>query len=71
MAHNTHNTNKNSTWKVCWGFLKRVMINDKKCFKDELEIQKHISFIEDEIKKSNKDKRMLELRNWLNYLKAA
>ena len=52
-------------------FRKDRLINDKKCFKDELEIQKHISFIEDEIKKSNKDKRMLELRNWLNYLKAA
>tara|TARA_B100000902_G_scaffold74708_1_gene79623 strand:+ start:199 stop:996 length:798 start_codon:yes stop_codon:yes gene_type:complete len=52
-------------------FRKDRLINDKKCFKDEFEIQKHISFIENEIKKSNKDKRMLELRNWLNYLKAA
>ena len=47
------------------------LINDRKCFKDEKEIQNHIKFIEEEIKRSEKNSRMLELRNWLNYLKAA
>ena len=47
------------------------LINDRKCFKDEKEIQNHIKFIEEEIKRSEKDSRMLELKNWLNYLKAA
>ena len=52
-------------------FRKDRLINDKKCFKDELEIQNHIKFIEEEIKLSKKDSRMVELRNWLNHLKAA
>ena len=52
-------------------FRKDRLINDRKCFKDELEIKNHIKFIEEEIKKSEKDSRMLELRNWLNYLRAA
>ena len=42
-----------------------------KCFNDEAEIQNHINFIEEEIKRSEKDSRMLELKNWLDYLKAA
>ena len=50
---------------------KDKLINDRKCFKDENEIQNHIKFIEEEINHSEKDTRMLELRNWLNYLKAA
>ena len=36
-----------------------------------LEIQNHIQFIEEEIKRSEEDSRMLELRNFLNYLKVA
>ena len=52
-------------------FRKDKLINDRKCFKDEEEIQNHIKFIEKEIKISEKDSRMLELRNWLNYLKVA
>ena len=52
-------------------FRKDRLINDRKCFKDEKEIQNHIKFIEEEIKRSEKNSRMLELRNWLNYLKAA
>ncbi len=52
-------------------FRKDRLINDRKCFKDELEIQNHIKFIEKEIKHSEKDSRMLELRNWLNHLRAA
>jgi GMP synthase (glutamine-hydrolysing) len=47
------------------------LINSRKCFKDEKEIQEHINFIEKEIKVSVKESRMLELRNWLNYLKVA
>ena len=52
-------------------FRKEKLINVRKCFKDEEEIQNHIKFIEEEIKKSSKDAQMLELKNWLNYLKAA
>ena len=37
-------------------------------FKNEEEINNHINFIEEEIKKSEKDSRMLELRNWLNLI---
>ena len=52
-------------------FRKDRLINDRKCFKNELEIKKHIEFIEQEIKKSEKNSRMLELKNWLNQLGAA
>ena len=52
-------------------FRKDRLINDRKCFKDDKEIQKHIDFIEQEIKVSEKESRMLELKNWLNYLKSA
>jgi len=52
-------------------FRKDKLINMRKCFNDEEEIQSHINFIEDEIKRSKKDSRMLELKNWLDYLKAA
>ena len=52
-------------------FRKEKLINNRKCFNDETEIQNHIKFIEEEIKCSEKSSRMLELKNWLNYLKAA
>ena len=52
-------------------FRKDKLINSRKCFKDEKEIQEHINFIEKEIKVSVKESRMLELKNWLDYLKAA
>ena len=52
-------------------FRKDKLINVRKCFKDEKEIQEHINFIENEIKVSEKESRMLELKNWLDYLKAA
>ncbi len=52
-------------------FRKDKLINVRKCFKDEKEIQKHINFIENEIKVSEKESRMLELKNWLDYLKVA
>ena len=41
---------------------------DKGAFKDEYEINSHISMIENEIKKIDKISRMKELENWLNYL---
>ncbi len=52
-------------------FRKDRLINDRKFFKDEEEIKNHIYFIEEEIKRSEKNSRMLELKNWLNHLKAA
>ena len=52
-------------------FRKDKLINNRKCFNNELEIQNHIKFIEEEINRSVKDSRMLELKNWLDYLKAA
>ena len=52
-------------------FRKDKLINIRKCFKDEKEIQEHINFIEKEIKISVKESRMQELKNWLDYLKAA
>ena len=52
-------------------FRKDKLINIRKCFNDEEEIQNHINFIEEEIKRSEKNSRMLELKNWLDYLKAA
>ena len=52
-------------------FRQEKLINIRKCFKDEEEIQNHIKFIEEEIKRSKKETRMLELKNWLDYLKAA
>ena len=52
-------------------FRKDRLINVRKCFKDEKEIQDHISFIENEIKISKKEARMLDLKNRLEYLKVA
>ena len=52
-------------------FRKEKLINNRRCFKNETEILNHIGFIEEEIKRSVKDSRMMELKNWLDYLKAA
>ena len=49
-------------------FRKDALINKRKRFKDENEVNKHINFIEEEIKISEKNSRMLELRNWLNLI---
>ena len=49
-------------------FRKDALIKKRNRFKDEEEINKHINFIEEEIKISKKDSRMLELRNWLNII---
>jgi GMP synthase (glutamine-hydrolysing) len=49
-------------------FRKDVLITKKNRFKDEEAIKNHINFIEEEIKISEKNSRMIELRNWLNLI---
>ena len=49
-------------------FRKDALIEKRNRFKNEEEINNHINFIEEEIKISKKDSRMLELRNWLNII---
>ena len=49
-------------------FRKDVLIEKRNIFKNEEEVNNHINFIEEEIKISEKDSRMLELRNWLNLI---
>ena len=41
---------------------------EKKAFEDQDEINSHVKMIEDENQISNKDLRMMELRNWIAYL---
>ena len=41
---------------------------EKKAFVDQTEIDTHVKIIENENKISNKDARMRELENWLNYI---
>ena len=41
---------------------------EKKAFTNQMEIDSHVKFIEDENKVSNKDARMRELENWLSNL---
>ena len=48
-------------------FRKDRLLNNK-AFVDEREINNHVAMIAEENKKSNKDLRMRELENWLNYL---
>ena len=42
---------------------------DNKSFKNENEINQHISLIEKAKAQLKDDNRLLELKNWLNYLK--
>ena len=49
-------------------FRKKVLIENRKRFQNEYEINNHIDFIKDEIKKSEKNSRMMELRNWLSII---
>jgi len=49
-------------------FRKDALIEKRNIFKNEDEVNNHINFIEDEIKISEKDSRMLEIRNWLNLI---
>ncbi len=50
-------------------FRKKKLIENRKAFKDEKQMKNHISFIKDEILVSNKLQRMLELKNWLSFVK--
>ena len=49
-------------------FRKKKLIEIRKVFKNESEVDKHISFIKDEILVTDKRKKMLELQNWLKEL---
>ena len=48
-------------------FRKERLLQNKS-FSNEEDMTSHIQIIEDEIKISNKDNRMRELRNWLNFI---
>ena len=49
-------------------FRKDRLIENRKVFKSESDVKNHVSFIEREISVANKEKRMVELKNWLNQL---
>tara|TARA_B100000963_G_scaffold238063_1_gene208155 strand:+ start:588 stop:1370 length:783 start_codon:yes stop_codon:yes gene_type:complete len=49
-------------------FRKDRLIENRKVFNNEQEVNNHISFIKDEISITDKEKRMVELKNWLNQL---
>ena len=49
-------------------FRKDVLINKRNRFKNNKEVKDHINFIEEEIKISEINSKMIELRNWLNNL---
>jgi len=49
-------------------FRKDRLIENRKVFKSESDVENHVSFIKNEISISNKEKRMVELKNWLDYL---
>ena len=47
---------------------RRERLLNKQAFKDDDEINDHVKIIEEEKKLSDKDSRMLELKNWLEFL---
>ena len=49
-------------------FRKDRLIENRKVFNNEQDVENHISFIKNEISITNKEKRMVELKNWLNQL---
>ena len=51
-------------------FRKDRLINVRKAFNNEKEIEEHINLIKEENKISEKSSRLLELQNWLNYISA-
>ena len=51
-------------------FRKDRLINVRKAFNNEKEIEEHINLIQEENKISEKSSRLLELQNWLNYISA-
>ena len=50
-------------------FRRKRLIEFRKVFKNENDLENHISFIEKEIQTTVKEKKMLELKNWLKELK--
>ena len=51
-------------------FRKDRLINVRKAFNDEKEVEEHINLIKEENKISEKSSRLRELQNWLNYISA-
>mgnify|MGYP001211377371 CR=1 FL=1 len=49
-------------------FRKDKLINFRKAFNNEQEIRNHINFIKEENKVSDKNFRMFELKNWLDFI---
>ena len=49
-------------------FRRKKLIEYRKVFKNENDLENHISFIEKEIQVTVKEKKMLELKNWLQEL---
>ena len=49
-------------------FRKDRLIENRKVFNNEQDVDNHISFIKNEILIADKEKRMIELKNWLNQL---
>ena len=49
-------------------FRRKRLIEYRKVFKNENDLENHISFIEKEIQTTVKEKKMLELKNWLEEL---
>ncbi len=49
-------------------FRRKKLIEDRKVFENENDLEKHIYFIEKEIQVTAKEKKMLELKNWLKEL---
>ena len=49
-------------------FRRKRLIEYRKVFKNENDLENHISFIEKEIQTTVKEKKMLELKNWLKEL---
>ena len=49
-------------------FRKEKLVETRKAFKSLEDIDNHIDFIKKEIAISDKDKTMMELRNWLNFI---
>jgi len=49
-------------------FRKNRLIENRKVFESKKDVENHIALIKNEITISNKNKRMIELKNWLNFL---
>ena len=49
-------------------FRRNRLIETRKVFNNEKDLEKHISYIEKEISITNKKKKMLELKNWIENL---